>query len=172
MQTDAVNTMNFVMDICMTAFIIIVIAAVLFWFFYGLKDVGNTQIRSSISDIALRDLSYIGEYSEKVRTSVKYWVYGIFVSSYKINPEVDIYETIIKWNDEKNHDPQSYIRDGIEDARTLFLSDFDTARELDVPVTFKCSSDFNYHEFPGSFNYNEYINPTSLVEAIDKILEV
>ena len=125
---------------------------------------------SNIRKIASRDLTYIGRYDKRLTVSVKYWIYSIEVAAYKKDKSADVIDIIRGWNKNCNHDVDSYIYDGIEDAHTMFLCELDKAREEYREPDFKVSEDYDYHVVPSSFLYNDYINPKQLIKSIDMIL--
>lgn len=127
--------------------------------------------KTNIRDIATRNLAVIGRYDYRTTISVRFWIYSIEVAVYNVKPDLNLLDVLRAWNTECNIDDESLIYKGIEEAHTLFLKDLDTARENNTPVTFHVSYGYDYHLYPKSFMYNDYIDPDSLLERVDKILE-
>ncbi len=62
------------------------------------------------------------------------------------------------------------IRDGIELAHTKFLEKVEYARKEKCELDFRVSPKFNYHNYPSTFCFNDYVNPDAIVYQIDKLL--
>jgi hypothetical protein len=142
--------------------------------------------RADIMSLASMDLSLVGRYDERLRISVKFWIYAIEVAVYESNHELNIIDILRKWNNQYNVDNDNYIYNGIEDAHTLFLKDLDDARRnrevlcanainpndvKDTHVTFHVSKEYDFHVYPKSFMYNDYIDADALLEQIDRIIK-
>lgn len=123
-----------------------------------------------IGEIALRDLYMLGEYSNKTSISVRYWVYSIEAYVYSVDPTKSVLDLCKKWNSNFNHDNEGYIDKGIEDAHSLFLEEIDSARREKRDVAFKVSAEYDYHNYPKSFMYNDFINPDKLLELVDNFI--
>ena len=126
----------------------------------------------SVKLIANKDLKYLGKYNFRTRVSTKYWIYAIAVSAYKIGKYESIFDTFIGWNAKYNFDPFGFISEGIDCAKTEFTDAIQKAKDNNESVKFGLSSDYDYHNYPLSFRYNDYIDCNSLIEIVDEILEV
>lgn len=133
--------------------------------YFDNKD--NRNYNMHIAERALMQTALIGQYSERTAISIKYWIYSIEVEVYKTHPKLNLIDVFRNWNATYNKDPEGYIRTGIEDAHTLFLSKLDEARENKCEPVFKVSSEYDYHVTPLSFKYNDYIDESSLLSMVD-----
>lgn len=134
------------------------------------KDVIKSPV--SIREVASRDLGLVGKYDERLSVSIKYWIYSIEVAVYSKNKSMNMLDTFRQWNDKHNTDPHNFIRTGIEDAHTLFVTELDVAREEKRDPVFKVSSEYDYHVLPRNIEYNDYVDARSLIDTVDNILEV
>lgn len=143
-------------------------------FFCALKKemLPRQKCSSSISKHALRDLRYVGSYNDKLRVSVKYWIYAIAVKAYYLDKVEELFQIVQKWNDEHNFDATGFISTGIDSAYTTFRDVVQCARDNNEEPKFKTAHDYDYHNYPLSFLYNDYICPDILLGYIDELLEV
>lgn len=126
--------------------------------------------RGKITTIAKRDLTYLGYYNERLRISIMYWVYSMQVYAYRQNRDVDLFEVAERWCLRKTHDPEHYIRGGIEDARNKFLAAITKAKEEKTEPRFKVSYEYDYHDYPKRMRHSDYYDPDILLDMIDKTL--
>lgn len=124
----------------------------------------------SIASIAKKDLHYVGTYNHTTTISVKYWVLSLEAAVYFANSSCNLIDTLRKWNKEYNYDPDNLILEGIESAHTDFLFILDKSREENTEPKFKISQQYDYHNYPLSFQYNDYINPNQLLQEVDRII--
>lgn len=113
----------------------------------------------NISKNASLDLTCIGEYSPVLSGSVSRWLYNIMVLLHRKGKPVDVYSTALVWNRQYNNDMYGYIADGIESARTKFLSDIEN-KSLQCPLHFRISCVSKTIEF------NDYLDYRKLIEML------
>lgn len=153
--------------------------------------------KSSIYEVASRELIYVGRYDERTTISVKYWIYAILAAFYTADVEDATYDPYLwlslssdplsesgfddtqqnvmycinKWLQEDVYDPKGYIALGVKHASENIFNEISDAKENKRPVKFKVSPDYDYHNVTRSVEYNDFINYKSLLDRL-KVLEV
>ena len=152
----------------------IVIVYTVLSIYYCAYFMNNDKIvcNGKIGTIANKDLYYLGTYSFRTKVSIKHWVYAMAIAAYKAGKSDNIFDTFILWNDEYNFDPVGFISEGIDWAKTDFLDTLQKAKDNNESPRFPVASGYDYHDYPLSFNYNDYVDCESLISMIDEILEV
>lgn len=128
------------------------------------------EAKPAIAKYALRELSLIGRYDDRLSLSVRYWIFAIEVYCYKKDPTFDVHSVILEWNDKYNHDLDRLIFAGIDDAHTMLLEAISKAREEHVEPVFKVSLEYDYHMYPKSMMHNDFIDPDSLLVTVDNLI--
>ena len=127
---------------------------------------------TNLSRIAKRNTCYVGQYSSRTTVSIKYWIFSMLVNGYKLGKADDVYNLALAWNSKYNHDISGYISVGIDKAFSEFRDVLQKALDNNVEPKFNVSPCYDYHDFPLSFMYNDYVDPEALLKDIDSLLEV
>jgi hypothetical protein len=155
--------------IILALYISLIICALLLLIAYRISNYTFDNV-TNVYEIASKDLGSLGVYDVRLRVSVKYWIYAIETRVYQHDTKVNLIDTLRTWNKEYNKDPAGFISDGIEAAHSDFLSELDKAREENRKPSFKVSADYDYHDLPSTFNYNDHIAANVLIDQIDMLL--
>lgn len=156
--------LNFMID-SVTAFCMVSSVMMLLYHMLQLPEA-----KPAIAKYALRELSLLGRYDNRLSISIRYWVFAIEVYCYKQDPTFDVHSVILNWNAEHNHDSDGIIFTGIDEAHTMLLETISKAREEHVEPVFKVSPEYDYHVYPKSMIHNDYIDPDSLLVIIDSLI--
>lgn len=159
-------------DVCKWVVVTVTYLCAVFILNTEVNNMHNKLVKLDIARIAKMDLSLVGRYDSRLTVSVKYWVYAIEVAVYHRDKSINLIDTLRNWNNNYNEDDLGIILKGIEDAHTLFLGAINEAMQNKIEPTFKVSPCYDYHDYPLSFKYNDYINPNELINVIDSMQEV
>ena len=144
-------------------------------------------LRKSFEDIPLFDQTIrkystmitfpIGRMDERTKHSVYHWVFGIYVRAYEKGRFEKAIDIVQLWSHEQN-DTTNCIHAGCDLALQRVMARLEEiaeeakhniAEENKKKLT--CNPHFNYHEVPKTLQYNDYVDPETLVSAIDRLLE-
>ena len=140
-----------------------------------LKTVGDCEVKTkftSIRDVCKRDLTYIGEYDERLKVSIQNWVYQILCICVSTEA-IKYFEQQLFLNLKDCYDPAEYIKNGIMDAIDKFQAEIDDAEESDMPVKHNSIVGFNptIAYLPKNIRYNDYVNKSNLTSIPDDLLK-
>lgn len=112
----------------------------------------------------------LGAYDNKLHNSLRDWVYHCYCYFYKLNKDYDIYPIFKDWAS-TCIDEESLIYNAIEDGRSKFLEDLDTARQENKPVRFNYSNEFDFHQYSKLLKNNDRVEMDLIVSKLEIYLE-
>ena len=142
---------------------------------YIIRDLFCTSIEAPIrvAKYATLDLHYVGHYDYKLLASAKRWFYSILALTYLKNKS-NVMPALDRAVKQYTHDPDGIIAFALASAYNDYLEIVNkhlekeaTVENYSEPICFKIDTEYDYHVLPRLLQYNDYIQPEKILEAVD-----
>lgn len=126
-----------------------------------------------VAKYASLDLNYVGHYDYKLNASVERWFYSILVLNY-LKDESNVKPALDKAIKQYTYDPDGIISYSLATAYNKYLNILNDylkkkaeVEDYNEPINFKIDTEYDYHVLPKLLQYNDYIQPESILEVVD-----
>lgn len=130
---------------------------------YDPENLSRFKTRS-LSSIAKRDLSMLGETGWSLKVSLETWLFSIIVINYRKYNTDDVMKIIRTW---AKKGISASVSIDVESPYTRFLKILDDAREKKQEPVFNVSSEYDYHNLSKVLQFNDYVDCSGLLVEID-----
>lgn len=147
--------------------IIIGVCLVLFFYLnFTCPKMKHIPIPVTITEMAHRDLTYVGAYDDKMQVSLNIWLFHVLAVCYTEFGWVDVKALIREWENEI-YDPDGLIRKCVGQSLKKFDKIVVDAKSNDTEPVFNISTKYNYHNLPSTLRCNDYCNLQYIISRLD-----